>query len=314
MEKELLYRFFEGSVTFEEEERIRLWTESSIENKKTLLKERKFYDAVILSGKGSVAKGGKLRPLLFLHKYSVEFAKIAAVIAITLLGSYFFTKFTKGDKSVAMQTIFVPSGQRINLTLADGTNVWLNANTKLEYPTQFAGKNRSVKLEGEAFFDVSKDKNRPFIVETKKWSVQVLGTQFNIEAYSDRDEFETALLKGSVNIFKNDLPAVNFNLKPDTKFIQTGNKAEVVKIDDLAVYRWKEGLICFKDETLDGIMTEFEKYYGFKVIIKNDNLSNLHFTGKFRQSDGIDYAMRILQKEIAFSYERDEKRNTIIIK
>ena len=99
-----------------------------------------------------------------------------------------------------MQTITVPAGQRINITLVDGTNVWLNARTSLSYPVKFGKNNRQVVLDGEAYFDVTKDKSKPFIVQTDNYNVEVLGTQFDVNAYSETGEFETTLMSGSLKV------------------------------------------------------------------------------------------------------------------
>ena len=99
-----------------------------------------------------------------------------------------------------MQTITVPAGQRINITLVDGTNVWLNARTSLSYPVKFGKNNRQVVLDGEAYFDVTKDKSKPFIVQTDNYNVEVLGTKFDVNAYSETGEFETTLMSGSVKV------------------------------------------------------------------------------------------------------------------
>lgn len=99
-----------------------------------------------------------------------------------------------------MQSIYVPTGQRVNITLSDGTNVWLNARTKIVYPAVFDKSVRQVAVDGEAYFDVAKDKKRPFIVETGKCNMEVLGTKFNVEGYSDKDDFEVTLMEGSVRV------------------------------------------------------------------------------------------------------------------
>ena len=101
---------------------------------------------------------------------------------------------------ITLQTITVPAGQRINITLADGTNVWLNARTTIQYPITFNEKERLVKLDGEAYFDVTKDKNKPFIVQTNNYNVEVLGTKFDVDSYSETEIFETTLMEGSVRI------------------------------------------------------------------------------------------------------------------
>lgn len=214
---------------------------------------------------------------------------------------------------IALQTITVPAGQRINITLADGTNVWLNARTTIQYPITFNEKERLVKLDGEAYFDVTKDKSKPFIVQTDNYNVEVLGTQFDVNAYSETGEFETTLMSGSVKVASVSDSTQKITLKPNNKVFLQDGKLHVTAVDDYNPYRWKEGLICFKNETFTSIMKDFEKYYGLTIQVKNKNVFKYVYTGKFRQTDGIDYALRVLQKDIKFTYQRDDENQIIYI-
>ena len=214
---------------------------------------------------------------------------------------------------IALQTITVPAGQRINITLADGTNVWLNARTTIQYPITFNEKERLVKLDGEAYFDVTKDKSKPFIVQTDNYNVEVLGTKFDVNAYSETGEFETTLMSGSVKVASASDSTQKITLKPNNKDYLQDGKLHVTAVDDYNPYRWKEGLICFKTETFTSIMKDFEKYYGLTIQVKNKNVFKYVYTGKFRQTDGIDYALRVLQKDIKFTYQRDDENQIIYI-
>ena len=184
MNKDILYKFFEGNASFEEEAAVKQWMEESAENRLAFLKERKLFDAMLLLGNEEIIKNGKKRFSINLSSLRTELIKIAAVVAITLGGSYFYYQSSLEKELMAMQTITVPAGQRINITLVDGTNVWLNARTSLSYPVKFGKNNRQVVLDGEAYFDVTKDKSKPFIVQTDNYNVEVLGTKFDVNAYS----------------------------------------------------------------------------------------------------------------------------------
>ncbi|MRZ44568.1 anti-sigma factor, partial [Parabacteroides goldsteinii] len=166
MNKDILYKFFEGNASFEEEAAVKQWMEESAENRLAFLKERKLFDAMLLLGNEEIIKNGKKRFSINLSSLRTELIKIAAVIALTLGGSFIYRQMQTEQTPIALQTITVPAGQRINITLADGTNVWLNARTTIQYPITFNEKERLVKLDGEAYFDVTKDKSKPFIVQT----------------------------------------------------------------------------------------------------------------------------------------------------
>ena len=313
MNKDILYKFFEGNASFEEEAAVKQWMEESAENRLAFLKERKLFDAMLLLGNEEIIKNGKKRFSINLSSLRTELIKIAAVVAITLGGSYFYYQSSLEKELMAMQTITVPAGQRINITLVDGTNVWLNARTSLSYPVKFGKNNRQVVLDGEAYFDVTKDKSKPFIVQTDNYNVEVLGTQFDVNAYSETGEFETTLMSGSVKVASASDSTQKITLKPNNKVFLQDGKLHVTAVDDYNPYRWKEGLICFKNETFTSIMKYFEKYYGLTIQVKNKNVFKYVYTGKFRQTDGIDYALRVLQKDIKFTYQRDDENQIIYI-
>ena len=313
MNKDILYKFFEGNASFEEEAAVRQWMEESAENRLAFLKERKLFDAMLLLGNEEIIKNGKKRFSINLSSLRTELIKIAAVIALTLGGSFIYRQMQTEQTPIALQTITVPAGQRINITLADGTNVWLNARTTIQYPITFNEKERLVKLDGEAYFDVTKDKNKPFIVQTNNYNVEVLGTKFDVNAYSETGEFETTLMSGSVKVASASDSTQKITLKPNNKVYLQDGKLHVTAVDDYNPYRWKEGLICFKNETFTSIMKDFEKYYGLTIQVKNKNVFKYVYTGKFRQTDGIDYALRVLQKDIKFTYQRDDENQIIYI-
>ena len=313
MNKETLYKFFEGNASFEEEVAVKQWMEESTENRQSFLKERKLFDAMLLLGNEKVIKAGKKRYSINLSSLRTELIKIAAVIAITLGGSYLYHQYSFEKELMATNTISVPAGQRINMTLTDGTNVWLNARTSLTYPVKFSKKNRQVILDGEAYFEVAKDKTKPFIVQTNKYNVEVLGTKFDVNAYSETGEFETTLMSGSVRVASTSDPAQKLTLKPNNKVYLQDGELHVSVVDDFNPYRWKEGLICFKNESFTSIMKDFEKYYGLTIQVRKKEVLKYVYTGKFRQTDGIDYALRVLQKDIKFSYQRDDENQIIYI-
>lgn len=309
--KELLYTFFKGEMSLDDEKLIRKWTEESSDNYQTFLNERKLFDAMLLladENRFSSQKTKKYFNKLFIH----ELGKIAAVIAITLMVTFICKHYTdNSSEMLAMQKITVPAGQRISIELSDGTLVWLNSRTSIQYPAVFSGKERRIKIDGEVYCEVTHDKYKPFIIETPRGDVEVLGTKFYLEAYSDNDAFVASLMEGSVKVTSN---GQQLTLKPDQMSYLQNGKLKMDKIEDYNIYRWREGLICFKDKSFPDIMDKFEKYYGVVIEIENQNVLNYSCSGKFRQSDGILYALRVLQKDISFDFKRDEDNHIIHIK
>lgn len=313
MNKKLLYRFFEGTASIEEGMQIKAWVEASPENERTFYKERKTFDAILLNSHQHFATQRSVSP--FFRKFlSAQWFRMAGVIALTLLISYLYRQYRADHAPVAMNTISVPAGQRANLLLPDGTNVWLNARTTLQYPSTFNHRQRRVILNGEAYFDVTKDKKKPFVVQTKNYNIEVLGTKFNVDAYDSRNEFETALMQGSVKVKSIREPGQAITLSPAQKAYLKDGKLEKTVIKENDAYRWTEGLICFKQTPFAQIIDSFEKYYGIKIVIKNKEVLKYSFTGKFRQTEGVDYALRVLQNSIQFKYDKDNEQEIIYIK
>ena len=311
MEKEKLHRFFAGTTSIQEGMDIRAWMEASEENKRIFYKERKLFDALMVHDDQTTNNCISTKRI---PKIIRQWLKIASVIILTLTINYLYQEYKSENEVIAMNTVSVPAGQRTNITLPDGTNVWLNARTTLQYPVTFSQKQRTVFLKGEAYFDVKKNKSRPFIVHTDAYSIEVLGTKFNVDAYPETEKFETTLMHGSVKVTLKADSSQTVILKPDHKLSLEKGRFVMTKVEDYNPYRWKEGLICFSDESFPNIMKDFEKYYGVKIVIENKNVLQINFTGKFRQTDGIDYALRILQKNIDFQYEKDNEKQIIYIK
>lgn len=304
MNKDLLYRFFDGTATIEEEESVRNWIESSDDNYADFLRERKIYDALLLSTPSKIS-----RQSFHQHLTPWIVSTVASIALLVFATGLFF--YTENSKLQQYNTIIVPPGQRINVLLSDNTNVWLNANTTFRYPSKFARKNREVFLDGEAWFDVSKNKKKPFIVKTEQGEVRVTGTTFNLEAYSEYKNFVTSLFEGSVDIYQNNAKLAT--LKPNQKGMLQNDRYFISTIDNTDEYLWRNGLIAFNNMKLEDILLELEKYFDIQIEINTKKLPQHRYTGKFRQADGVDYALRVLQKSIHFSYNRDDEKQIIYI-
>ncbi|MBP3518515.1 MAG: FecR family protein [Parabacteroides sp.] len=213
-----------------------------------------------------------------------------------------------------MQTIYVPAGQRAELILSDSTKVWLNAKTTLTFPSHFDNNSRSVTLDGEGYFDVTHDKNKPFIVKTNQYDIKVLGTEFNVRSYNQNAVFETSLLKGSIQIESADHLA-KLLLEPNEKAYMEQGKLKTAPITQYDYFLWKDGLICFDDNTIEELFQKLQLYFDVNIIVKNTSILEQRYTGKFRTGDGIEHILKTLQLRTKFVYENEEdKGNTIIIK
>ena len=309
LNRELLYRFFNKETTLEEEKKIRLWIEESDENRQEFFRERKLFDAILLHGDLAYKKV-RTRFYIPWRRIAAALSGVAAIVLLTIYVTTYFLQQSFRDET--MNTVIVPQGQRVSLTLADGTKVWLNAKTKMEYPQSFkAFDERIVKVDGEAYFEVSKNKNRPFIVKTSKGDIEVLGTKFYVSAYATTDIFETSLIEGRVKVHT---AYEDMTLYPRDKAVLQNGILTRKHIDDMYIYRWRDGLYCFKNLSFEDVLKQFEIYYDVRFVKENPQMANPKLNGKFRLIDGVDYALRVLQREVGFSFRRDEETSVIYLK
>ncbi|MBB6127908.1 FecR family protein [Mucilaginibacter lappiensis] len=191
-------------------------------------------------------------------------------------------------------TLTTPRGGEYKVKLPDGTNVWLNSSSSLSYPVEFAGNERHVKLTGEAYFEVAKNKDKPFYVCVNNACVKVLGTHFNIAAYTDDAELTTTLLEGSVLITKNSKQRL---LKPGQQAI-VKNNADLINISDARINQvmaWKNGYFVFNDDNINTIMKKLSRWYDVDVEYQG-SFENQRFGGTFYRSKGITKLLNNLEK------------------
>jgi transmembrane sensor len=264
-------------------------------------------------------------------KYASEFNRkkkligsLVILLALTLLSSfYFFQDRTPGT----MIDIVAGKGVRKKVTLPDGTLVWLNANSKLSYSADLNNTpKRKVYLTGEAFFDVAHHQSHPFIVRTKKFSVKVLGTSFNISAYPLDKKSEATLIRGAIELLVHSRPKQKILLNPSEKFAIEDNKTELsnlqknLKRPDLTLtiekvkpmligdvqyieeVAWKESLLVFKDESFEELKPKLERWYDLKVTVQATVPETYRFTGILKNED-IKEALSAMQLIKPFKFK-----------
>ncbi|WP_190809802.1 FecR family protein [Flagellimonas sp. S3867] len=193
------------------------------------------------------------------------------------------------DQNLVFNEIYVPFGQTFNLTLSDGTKVWLNAGTRLKFPQNLnsATQNRIVYLEGEAYFDVTKDKNRPFIVNAENLDIKVLGTQFNVSAYKSDGKIATTLVEGSVNVYENSNPDAKVLLTPSYQaaFIKENGTIAKKKVDTRIFTSWMENRLIIDNLTFQEILAKLERTHNVSIQNQVENLKGEVYKGEFENED-----------------------------
>ncbi|HCY40735.1 MAG TPA: hypothetical protein DHV48_05175 [Prolixibacteraceae bacterium] len=218
---------------------------------------------------------------------------------------------------VALNEVSVPFGKKTTLILADGTKVWLNAGSRFAFPQSFIGKNREVFLEGEAYFEVTKNKNQPFIVSTNNIDVEVLGTKFNLSAYQTDNFCETVLLEGAVRVQDNGkLFNAKLELKPNQKATFYSDNKELVRSeapDANMQISWINGWYQFSNQNLITVLDKLERYYNIRFV-HDPTLESKAFpiSGKLDLKGSINEVMAVLSKVAKINYQITD--NEIIIK
>jgi ferric-dicitrate binding protein FerR (iron transport regulator) len=260
------------------------------------------------------------------ERVAMPWLRYAAVIAACMAVSFFVgSRMRNGLFSGGLQqltTIEAPAGSKTYITLPDSSRVWLNAKSKISFDESFGIDNRSLTLEGEAFFDVVK-KKVPFRVETPLYTVAVLGTAFNIKAYSDDDHVSTTLVRGLVNIEfdEENGEARVMQLKPNEK-IQV---SRIIKGKESASYyaygiekgidaenetSWKDGWLSVKGESLHELARKIERLYDVKINFENEELKTYRYTGRLRQLS-LEQVLKALSLTSPVEFAIDEKNVTL---
>lgn len=171
--------------------------------------------------------------------------------------------------------VSVEKGQKANVVLPDGSKVWVNSDSRLIYGSRFTSKERILELEGEAYFEVAPDKDRPFIVETNDLAVRALGTSFNVKSYEEEKDISTVLMTGKVEVSSSYDRLV---LNPNERIVfdkQTGHM-EKSSVENAEEYiNWKFNELTFKGETFENIVHTLERYYNTRIVFESESLKNI---------------------------------------
>lgn len=209
----------------------------------------------------------------------------------------------KQEKETCSNRLEVPRGGEYHLILSDGTKVWMNSESRLEYPMTF-GDSREVKLEGEAYFEVTRDTARPFLVHVDGMSVKVLGTEFNVNTHREQ-KVQTVLVKGKVEI-EADGGQVAI-LKPGEMGELTGKRVEVKRVNIRKYTAWRYGEFYFENATLDEIMEELMSWYGMEAVFINQSLRERKFSGVLKRGETVQDILRKIERTTSVHFTIQNK-------
>ncbi len=326
MEEIKLLDFIKGNLPENEELEVLGWIEESEANRREYNRLKNIYALSALAGdKGSrEILGEEARGITRMKKRKLLSAlyKYAAVVLLTagLASSLYIyrSRATSGYLSSIFYSVKSPPGQSTELTLADGSEVFLNSGTILKYPADYSVSKRDLRLQGEAFFNVETNKKKPFVVTVGELEVVATGTSFNIDGYKEDNEINVTLVEGSANI-RSTGGQFLMKLEPgeNARLDLKTNQIVKTKVNTSFYTSWKKGIITFSNKRLEDISHDLERWYNVQIIFDKQASKDIRYSGAILKNKPIDQVLEILKITSNFSYEitvDDDKKSIITIK
>lgn len=240
------------------------------------------------------------------------YQRVAAFLLIPIIGFGILYWINNSSQSNgAMTETIAPRGQKSQIVLADGTKVWLNSDTKIKYPGNFSKNQRDVYLDGEAFFEVSKNTHQPFVVHTSGVNVKVLGTKFNVKAYADENQIETSLFEGKINLVLKNSSTKNMaekEIEPGQSFIysKTNHRLVANKFPQDEINGWKANQLIFKDDTFVNLVKKVERWYDVKVVYDRKLFNDRRLTVELYEGERLERLMNIISLTLSVNYKYEK--------
>lgn len=232
--------------------------------------------------------------------------RVAAILFIPLLGATLYLYLDNKESQVNWIEVYAEYGQKKEVILPDQSKVWLNSGTHIIYPERFT-QVRQIFVSGETFLEVTKDPERPFIVDTKDLSIKVHGTRFNVRSYTEDKGTEATLLEGSISLLvKGDLDQHDIFLVPGEKAILDKKQVKLEKFDVDGYQSWRNGQYTFRDKTLQEIITELQRLFNVQIVIRDKALLKEIFFVTFAQGLSLDEMLEALNIDNELCIKRDQ--------
>jgi len=239
-------------------------------------------------------------------------------------GKIVYTDHPGGASIAEMNRIETPRGGNYKISLPDGTMIWLNAASTLTYPISFNGRGeRRVKLSGEAYFEVSKDKTKPYLVESNGQVVEVLGTHFDVRCYADDNESRTTLLEGSVSLTTLPVGVHSLNmtgkgtvrnrvvLRPGEMAMHMVGGIRVKQVDVAGAVAWKDGGFSFRNEPMENIMKQISRWYDVEVVFENQHATHLSLGGSISKYEDLSNVLHMLELTGDVKFKLEGRKVTV---
>jgi transmembrane sensor len=249
------------------------------------------------------------------HRWLLPLQIAASLLVIAAAAGIFFYQYHSAFVTIETQPVLAAhhviqaaAGEKVRLTLPDGTIVHLNSGSTLTVPEKFTDTARIVRLAGEAYLEVAKDASRPFSVLTSRTTVRVLGTVFNVKAYPEEARTTVTVEEGKVRV--SDTAGHHILLMRDQRVtcIPNGNSLAAECVYAANYTAWRHGTLVFKDQTLSEVVTILERWYNVPVVIQNNKIAAHHFTGRFNNNPALADVIKELSTVMQCRYDLNDKR------
>lgn len=313
IDEEVLVAFLKGELDAAQAAAVEAWYDRSAANRRML---GQVYYILYVSDRINDAAGidveRSLRQFkrrmhagrrISLCRSAVRIAAAAVIAAVLLAGG--LTTVLLSKRLAQPVTVVTQLGERSQVVLPDGTKVWLNSSSSVEYVAPFFSRQRRVKMEGEAYFEVEHDRRAPFVVSTNGLDIEVLGTRFNIRNDDNEHRVTTVLLEGAVKAYASGREQASVRLHPAQQLV-FDTRTHAMRLTDCPSaersINWIDGRFCFEHDTFGEIVAELKRYYNVDIRFMDNRLRDMRFSGNFRVEDGIYHIMSVLQLTYKFNY------------
>lgn len=315
----------QGEATEQEKHELFSWMQSSKENEKVFFDLKELYEA----GNWPTLKHEALTPQLWTKlkdridnqpqievkksQRLLSFIKYAAIFCIGIFSFWFINKFYKKAENNLKVQVVTGIGERTQVKLPDGTRVWVNSCSSLTYFSDFGKANRNVFLKGEAYFEVFKNKSLPFIVHSSGFHIRALGTAFNVSSYPEDDEVSAVLLEGSI-CFQNKKSGESKKILPGQMIFYSKSNAstKIVNVNPEIYSAWSKGETQFEHLKLEEIIKRLQRTYNLTIILKNEKMKDLYFSGTFRNYESFERILKVICLNTRLTYKID--KDTVYLK
>ena len=313
IDEEVLVAFLKGELDAAQAAAVEAWYDRSAANRRML---GQVYYILYVSDRINDAAGidveRSLRQFkrrmhagrrISLRRSAVRIAAAAVIAAVLLAGG--LTTVLLSKRLAQPVTVVTQLGERSQVVLPDGTKVWLNSSSSVEYVAPFFSRQRRVKMEGEAYFEVEHDRRAPFVVSTNGLDIEVLGTRFHIRNDDNDHRITTVLLEGAVKAYASGREHASVRLHPAPQLV-FDTRTHAMRLTDCPSadrsINWIDGRFCFEHDTFGEIVAELKRYYNVDIRFMDNRLRDMRFSGNFRVEDGIYHIMSVLQLTYKFNY------------